>query len=209
MRSRLPLPWPGLTAVSLALGIGLIVAGLEGGRSSDSPRSEPAPAASPGAAAPPAPPASSFASRATGSPPTGANVPLKEHSPLARSQPRRIVGPSPPPRPVPAEAAPTPGGGDSGAEEAAADENQKPVLSGGGLLEATAGGTVALVAEGTDPDGDRIDYDWEFSPCLRSEDVGLDRAAVTLRHGCSGGEARLAWIDERGAAADVRWLILR
>lgn len=119
------------------------------------------------------------------------------------------AGPAPEPQ---ASLAPPPPGDASSVPNAAG--NRPPVLNGGRAFYDAGDKPVRLEATGSDPDGDRISFSWDFGhenggPCLLSSNVEVYHAEVRLRPGCDKGTATLKWTDEHGAAATAQWDIQR
>jgi Bacterial Ig domain len=98
-----------------------------------------------------------------------------------------------------------------GGDVAKSQVNHPPILKGGGgPLYPNGDNPIRLEATGSDPDGDNIDFKWDFGSCLVSApNPQLYRAEVRLSPGCESGSATLTWTDAHGATASAEWTIHR
>lgn len=92
---------------------------------------------------------------------------------------------------------------------APATGNHAPILNGGGTFYQTGGRMITLEATGSDPDGDKISFAWDFGTCLGSANIEISHADAKLLPACQTGKAVLTWTDEHGASATAEWTLQR
>jgi hypothetical protein len=120
--------------------------------------------------------------------------------------------PSPPPPPnaaptAPPTAAPTPAPSRAPAAPAVAvGPNHAPVLDKGTTITGIGTRSVLLVANGYDPDGDPIEYEWDTKGCFDVISQSQTTAEVKLGY-CGDSAIRLTWKDPKGLTAFAEWTI--
>jgi hypothetical protein len=82
-------------------------------------------------------------------------------------------------------------------------------LNGGGAFYQTGDRSITLEGTGSDPDGDKISFAWNFGPCLTSTNVEIYHAEVRLLPSCAAGRVTLTWTDEHGGTATAEWTLQR
>jgi hypothetical protein len=123
-------------------------------------------------------------------------------APGPRSPLPAIAPTQPPPTPLrvverrePTPVPPTPSG-----------PNHAPVLEKGTTIEGIGTGSVVLVANGYDPDGDSLEYEWDTKGCFDVLRQNLESAEVKFGY-CTWGVVRLTWKDPGGLTATAEWTI--
>lgn len=135
-------------------------------------------------------------------PPTDA-LPLAALMPFSRTptpappatNPASPVPPSPTPRPTPIPdplAPPSP--------------NHAPVLDKGSTIEGLGVKSIVLVANGYEPDGDPIEYEWDTKGCF--DVIHQSESSIEVKFGyCTRGAITLTWRDPHGLTASAEWTL--
>ena len=84
--------------------------------------------------------------------------------------------------------------------------NHPPVLDKGSKIEGLGARSVLLVANGYDPDGDPIEFEWDTKGCFEVISQSQSQAEVKFGY-CTWGVIRLTWKDPHGASAHADWTI--
>jgi hypothetical protein len=106
--------------------------------------------------------------------------------------------------PSPIAAAPAPGA--TPTSMAPAGRNHAPVLDKGATLEGVGTRSVLLVANGYEPDGDPVEYEWDAKGCFEILNQSQTTAEVKFGY-CTWGVIRLTWKDPQGLSAFAEWTL--
>jgi hypothetical protein len=92
------------------------------------------------------------------------------------------------------------------APDATPPPNHAPVLDKGTTIEGLGIKSVVLAANGYDPDGDPIEYEWDTKGCF--EVLSQTQSSAEVKFGyCTWGVVRLTWKDPQGLTAYAEWTI--
>jgi len=89
---------------------------------------------------------------------------------------------------------------------AAPRPNHAPVLAKGSTIDGLGTRSTVLAADGYDPDGDPIEYEWDTKGCFDILQQSQSSAEVKFNY-CTWGVIRLTWKDPQGLSAFSEWTI--
>jgi hypothetical protein len=146
-------------------------------------------------------------------PVASAPVPTTEVMPAApplvatAAPPVNVASPSAEPTAAVAARAPVPPPSPTAAAAPAAPRpNHAPVLAKGSTIDGLGTRSTVLAADGYDPDGDPIEYEWDTKGCFDILQQSQSSAEVKFNY-CTWGVIRLTWKDPQGLSAFSEWTI--